>query len=83
MAPPVNPKPPLLDTEGNFDATVNLASLAQEDFFDGGNSSKSYHELRSLLQCNQIKGITECALELIEFIMLGKVEKGEVPTESC
>ena len=54
----------------------------QEVSIDGGNSSASFAQFKVLLRHVTLGGISNEALNLIEFLQIGKLEKGAVSTSS-
>ena len=61
------------DTQDNIGVTCDSASSQQEKF-DDGNSSKSYCELKDVLQCEQIEDNADCAPKPIGLLILAKLD---------
>ena len=53
-----------------------------ENFFDSGASSDAHGTFKSSLGCDDVTSACGCALNLIEFLQLGKTEKGALTIAS-
>ena len=53
-----------------------------ENFFDSGASSDAYDMFKSLLGCGDITSVCDWALNLVELLQLGKMEKGALTAAS-
>ena len=62
--------------------TDNIDSnVENEEFSDGGNSSKSYTQFKIFLVFQTMDDVSLNALKLVEILQPGSIDKGEVSTE--
>ena len=65
------------------DAPANESTYFQDvASFGGGNGSESYEYFKDRLKCTSIDNVGICALQTMELLVLGKLDKGSVSTSA-